>query len=197
MPTERSPKAREIIFHTRQLLTSGGYNSFSYADIAELVKIQKASIHHHFPSKVELVQAVLAEYREEARGGMAAISQQLNDPLAELKAYAGYWSTCIENGTSPFCICVMLSVELPKLPPEISSEVTGHFTDLANWLAALLQKGQSSGIFQLTETPDIQAKSFMSTVHGAMLSARALDDAELFQKIVDPVIDNLTCAPNK
>lgn len=188
---ERSPKAREIILHTRQLLTSGGYNSFSYADIAELVKIQKASIHHHFPSKVELVQAVVAEYREEARMGMAALDQQINDPLGELKAYVDYWSTCIRNGSSPFCICVMLSVEMPKLPREIANEVTRHFADLADWLAALLRKGEEGGIFKLSESPEIQAQLFMATVHGAMLAARALDNHELFHQIMAPVIENL------
>ncbi|PIF21624.1 TetR/AcrR family transcriptional regulator [Candidatus Pantoea floridensis] len=191
MLIERSPKAREIILHTRQLLTSGGYNSFSYADIAELVQIQKASIHHHFPSKVELVQAVVAEYREEARMGMAALEQNLNDPLLELQAYIDYWSACISEGTSPFCICVMLSVELPKLPREISSEVSGHFSDLADWLTALLRKGEISGIFQLDEAPEIQAKSVMATVHGAMLAARALENTALFQEIVHPVINRL------
>ncbi|REM97679.1 TetR/AcrR family transcriptional regulator, partial [Mycobacterium tuberculosis] len=50
-----SPKAVEIVGHARSLLESGGYNGFSYADIAARVNISKASIHHHFPSKAELV----------------------------------------------------------------------------------------------------------------------------------------------
>ncbi|KAE9771026.1 TetR family transcriptional regulator, partial [Escherichia coli] len=54
---ERSPKAREIMANTRQLLTTGGYKSFSYADLAERVGIRKASIHHHFPGKEDLVKA--------------------------------------------------------------------------------------------------------------------------------------------
>ncbi len=32
---------------------SGGYNGFSYADIAEVVGIRKTSIHHHFPTLPE------------------------------------------------------------------------------------------------------------------------------------------------
>ena len=78
---ERSPKAREIMANTRQLLTVGGYKSFSYADLAERVGIRKASIHHHFPSKEDLVHAVVQEYRAEARAGMEAMDQQIHDPL--------------------------------------------------------------------------------------------------------------------
>jgi TetR/AcrR family transcriptional repressor of nem operon len=31
----------------------------------------------------------------------------------------------------------------------------------------------------------------MATVHGAMLAARAFNDAKVFQQIVQPVIDNI------
>ncbi|MEF9673014.1 TetR family transcriptional regulator [Pseudomonas sp. PCH446] len=51
MNTELSAKATEIADYAQSLLALGGYNSFSYADIAERVRITKASIHHHFPSK--------------------------------------------------------------------------------------------------------------------------------------------------
>lgn len=33
----------------RSLIVSGGYNGFSYADIAEVPGIRKPGIHHHFP----------------------------------------------------------------------------------------------------------------------------------------------------
>lgn len=135
---ERSPKAREIMANTRQLLTTGGYKNFSYADLAERVGIRKASIHHHFPGKEDLVKAVVQEYRAEAQAGMEAMDQQIKDPLVKVKAYADYWSACIKDGTSPFCICVMLAVELPTLPTDIAGEVTGHFSDLSGWLSSQL-----------------------------------------------------------
>lgn len=46
------------------LIAERGYFGFSYADIAETVGIRKASIHHHFPSKVDLVVATLKEYEQ-------------------------------------------------------------------------------------------------------------------------------------
>lgn len=191
MATERSPKANEIISYTRQLLTTGGYQSFSFADISAKVNIRKASIHHHFPSKAELVKAVVTEYREEARAGMQAMSQQMNNPVAELQAYVDYWATCIREGSSPFCICAMLAVELPTLPPEVASEVSGHFSDLTEWLTSLLRRGESERRLQLPGTPADEASLLMATVHGAMLSARAFNDADIFRRIVQPLIDNI------
>lgn len=194
MNVELSPKAAEIVAHARSLLEAGGYNSFSYADISARVHISKASIHHHFPSKTELVRVVVARYREEAREGMAALEQQLADPLAELNAYADYWSTCIRGGTSSFCICAMLAMELPTIPSEIADEVRQHFQDLTAWLTSVLKKGKAKGQFHLQGSPAIEAKAFMAAVHGAMLAARGSDDPQTFETLVRLSIDKLTSA---
>lgn len=194
MPTELSPKAAEIAACARVLLAAGGYNSFSYADISAQVRISKASIHHHFPSKAELVRIVVAQYREEARQGLAALDTQLADPLAALRAYVDYWSACIRDGSAPFCICAMLAAELPTIPAEVAAEVRGHFQDLSAWLAALLKKGKARGQIHLHGSVAAEAKSFMATVHGAMLAARAFGDPQAFQAIVQPVLNRFTAA---
>lgn len=192
MTTERSQKANEIISYTRQLLTSGGYRSFSFADIAEKVNIRKASIHHHFPGKADLVRAVVVQYREEAQTGLQELSRTLDNPVAELQAYADYWSACIKEGSAPFCICAILAAELPGLPPEVAAEVSGHFADISGWLEAILRRGESAKVFQLRGTPSSEANQMMATVYGAMLAARAFNSAEIFQQIVQPAIDNIT-----
>ena len=192
MTVELSPKAAEIVAHTRSLLVAGGYNSFSYADLAERVSITKASIHHHFPSKAVLVRTVVSLYREEARNGLAGLSRQLDDPLSELNAYADYWSACIRSGDHPFCICAMLATELPTIPEEVAVEVRGHFHDLNAWLASVLKRGAAAGQFHLPNNPAISARAFMAAVHGAMLMARALDDPKSFATIVQPAILKLT-----
>ena len=188
---ERSPKAREIMANTRQLLTVGGYTSFSYADLAERVGIRKASIHHHFPSKEDLVHAVVQEYRAEARAGMEAMDQQIHDPLIKVKGYADFWSACIKDGTSSFCICVMLAVELPTLPADIAAEVTGHFSDLSDWLASLLRAGETQGVFKLNETAEVEASALMAGIHGAMLAARAFNNPLVFDQIAWPLINKI------
>lgn len=192
MDTELSPKASEIVACARSLLASGGYNGFSYADISEAVHISKASIHHHFPSKAELVQTVVVQYREDARAGMAMMEERTPDPVAQLQAYTGFWAACIRDGSLPFCICAMLAAELPAIPSEVATEVRGHFSDLAAWLASVLARGASQGVISLQASPEAEAMAFMAGVHGAMLSARAHGDPELFVTIVQPLMRRLT-----
>ena len=45
-----SSTADDILACARSLIVAGGYNGFSYADIADVVGIRKPSIHHHFAS---------------------------------------------------------------------------------------------------------------------------------------------------
>jgi len=194
MPAELSPTAALIVGHTRQLLAEGGYNSFSYADLSERVNITKASIHHHFASKELLVKAVVQGYRRDAAEGLASLALQLNDPVAELNAYAAYWAGCIRSGESPFCICAMLATEMPTIPEDVATEVKAHFATLLDWLTSVMERGLSASRFQLAAgmSPADAARNFLAAVHGAMLVARATGDAGAFEAIVQPAIVALT-----
>lgn len=186
-----SPKALEIIRRTNELLASGGYNGFSYADIAELVEVRKASIHHHFPAKSDLVKATVALHREATRRGLQSLDQLTPDPLERLVAYCRFWAECIEGSNPPICICALLAAELPAVPAEVAEEVKGHFKDLHAWVASNMEEGKSKGSMQLSDTPSAEASMFMASIHGAMLSARATGDARVFWEIAKLSTDRL------
>ena len=183
-----------ILTCARSLIVGGGYNGFSYADIAKVVGIRKASIHHHFPSKVDLVRALVARYREEAEAGMVYLERQTSDPLEQLQSYVGYWRSCITSAGAPFCICALLATEIPALPEEVGLEVRAHFRSLSAWLTSVLERGARTGQLRLTATPRAEAETFMATVHGAMLSARAYGDPAMFGVVTGPLLDRLTPA---
>ena len=191
MGSELSPKATEIAVCARSLIALRGYNGFSYADIAEAVGITKASIHHHFPSKAELVRRVVVAYRAEAAAGLAALATQVTDPGDRLQAWTRFWQNCLRERTLPFCICAMLSTEMPTIPDDVGAEVRGHFDDLSQWLAATLADGARTGQFTLHAAPAVEALAFMAAIHGAMISARAYGDAAVFTSISQGLLDRL------
>ena len=190
-----STTSDDILACARSLIVAGGYNGFSYADIADVVGIRKASIHHHFPSKVDLVRTLVARYREEAEAGMANLELQAPDPLEQLRSYTGYWEACITDASATFCVCALLASQLPVLPEEVGLEVRAHFKSLSAWLTSVLERGARHGQFQLTSTPAAEAEAFMATVHGAMLSARAYGDPKMFGLVTGPLLARL--APQK
>jgi TetR/AcrR family transcriptional repressor of nem operon len=184
--------ADEILRSARSLIIAGGYNGFSYADIAEMVGIRKASIHHHFPTKVDLVRTLLQRYRAEADAGIAEIERHAATPVDQLRSYTGYWESCIGDPTASFCVCALLASQLPVLPEEIAVELRAYFRGLSAWLTSVLGRGETSGDFALSGTASAEAETFMATVHGAMLSARAYGDPEVFAAITRPLIERLT-----
>ncbi len=178
-----SNTSEEILSCARALIVAGGYNGFSYADIASVVGIRKASIHHHFPSKVDLVKALVVQHRKATEEGIENLQQAIPDPLEQLRAYIKYWEKCIEDVSAPFCVCALLAGELPILPGEVAIEVRSYFRFLSAWMASVLERGIQQGTIRSMYTPQIEAEIFMATVHGAMLSARAYGDASMFGTI--------------
>src|ERR1700712_3553428 len=181
----------EIIRCARSLIVGGGYNGFSYADIAEVVGIRKASIHHHFPTKLDLVRTLLERYDEEFRAGLDATERSFPDPMDQLRAYVGFWESCIDDPTTAFCICALLASEIPLLPKELTQLVRNHFSTLSAWVASALERGADDGSIVLTSSATSEAEAFMATVHGAMLSARAYGDSKVFGVITQTVMERL------
>ncbi len=186
-----STKADDILRCARTLIVRGGYNGFSYADISGVVGIRNASIHHHFPSKADLVRRLVAQYRQEAEAGLAELERNVADPLEQLRAYVGYWEGCIADASHPFCVCAMLAGEIPVLPEAVAVEVRAHFRRLSAWLASVLERGVAEGRLTLTGSAGDNAEILMATVHGAMLSARAYGEPGMFGAITRRLLQRL------
>ncbi|WP_240975322.1 TetR/AcrR family transcriptional regulator [Paraburkholderia aromaticivorans] len=97
-------KVGTVPYRARRALATGsprfgrrGYSGFSYADVADAINIRKASIHHHFPSKTDLVIAVVNEWRAAFDADMASLQASGADALAQLRAYIGHWERCIAD----------------------------------------------------------------------------------------------------
>ena len=187
----QSTRADDILNCARALIVRGGYNSFSYADISKVVGIRTASIHHHFPSKSDLVRVLVARYRQEASDGLAQLEQAIPDPLDQLRAYLGYWERCFADTAAPFCVCALLAGEIPVLPDDVAAEVRSHFRRLADWLTGVFERGAAQGSLRLFATARADAEMFMATTHGAMLSARAYGDATVFGAITRPLLERI------
>ena len=184
--------ADRILQTARTLISDLGYSAFSYADIAEAVQIRKASIHHHFPTKASLVVAVLKNHRERLLQGTQFLTQENVAPLARLHAYVQHWEGCIRDKSEPFCIAALLAAELPSLPEEVCVEVQKHFLELSGWIRGTLEEGVRKRSLKLQGPPEDEAQTFMATVHGAMLSARALGSGDVFQAVTTSALQRIS-----
>ncbi|PAY03956.1 TetR family transcriptional regulator [Bradyrhizobium sp. UFLA03-84] len=183
--------SEKILDVAQSLIVAGGYNGFSYADISAAIGIRKASIHHHFPTKAELVSALVDRYRQQTQLGLTALREPSASPADQLQAYVNFWQACIRDATLPFCVCAMLAGEMPILPEQVASRVRAHFHHLAAWLTSVLRAGAEQRLLRLEKRPEEEAQMLMASVHGAMLSARAFNDPGLFAAIITPQVAKL------
>jgi len=188
---KQSSTADEILRSARKLIVVGGYDSFSYSDIAKSVGIRKASIHHHFPTKADLIRTLVAEYRKEANQGIAALERNMTSPVDQLRAYVMYWQTCITDDSHPMCVCALLASQIPALPDEVALEVRAHFRSLSGWLASVLERGASKRLIRLKKSAVEEGELFMASIHGAMMSARAYQDPKIFGVVAQQILERV------
>ncbi len=188
---QKTSTSEKILDIAQSLIVAGGYNGFSYADISDAIGIRKASIHHHFPTKAELVSVLVDRYTHRAKAALNSLRERDVSPVEQLQIYLDYRQKCILDASAPFCVCAMLAGEMQMLPDEVASSVRAHFRNLAEWLASVLKAGIEQDLFRLDNLPEEEAQILMALVHGAMLSARALGDPNLFLAIVNPQVARL------
>jgi TetR/AcrR family transcriptional repressor of nem operon len=186
--------ADRIIHTAHTLIADRGYAAFSYADIADQIKVSKATIHHHFPSKENLAIAVLRRHRSRLVENLAALDGAVHDPLERLRLYMRHWETCIRTKTEPMCIAALLGAELPSLPRNVATETSLHFVALHGWLQKTIELGLKQRTIWSTQTASREAEVIMATVHGAMVSARAYSSSKVFGQIVGATLLRLSCA---
>lgn len=183
--------AERILKTAEALMVQRGYSAFSYADIADAVKIRKPSIHHHFPTKAGLVVAVLKSYRNRLIEATEMLDRQIKNPWKRLEAYVQYWEGCIRDRTAPFCIAALLAAELPSLPEDVQAEVVLHFQTLSGWMERVLNEGVKAKVIHLQAPAATEAQTLMAIVHGAMLSARTTGNCEVFQLVTGAALQRI------
>lgn len=187
----QSDTADRILESAHALLAERGYAAFSYADIAEMVKIRKPSIHHHFPSKAILVTAVLKQHRNKLGLALNDLTHHVSNPLNRLEAYVLYWEKCIRDKTEPICIAALLGAELPTLPDEVKAEVKRYFRDLKEWIRETMEQGHAQGVLRLEQPAAVEAETFIALVHGAMISARVYGTSKVYTTVTQDALRRL------
>ncbi len=174
--SELSATAERVVDAAEGLVQLRGYNGFSYDDVASLVGIKKPSIHHHFPTKAELVAVVTQRYTHRFRTALVAIEGQHAQAPERLRAYAGLFEQTFAQNRR-LCVCGMLGTEAESLPDRVNAEVQAFFRINLDWLGAVLANGQHQGTVRAKVPAPQLAEAFFCALEGAMVLCRGLASA--------------------
>ncbi len=165
-----SPTARRIVDTARGLIQRGGYNGFSYDDIARELDIKKPSVHHHFRSKALLGAVVVRQYLQDFRLKLAEIERREPDLHGQLQAYVDLY-VATYGGHRLLCPCGMLSAEASELPEEVQAEVTQFLAANLDWLTARFAQALPAAN---ADGAQALALSLLSMLMGSMVVGRGL-----------------------
>jgi len=178
-----------ILDIAERLVQVRGYNAFSYADIAAELRIQKAAVHYHFPSKDDLGKQLVVRYRARFRDLLAAIDRH-DDARRRLRDYAQLYIDTLKEDER-MCLCGMLAADFTTLPRPVRDEVRRFFDDHEQWLAAVLAAGLKAKQLRFAGTAEIAARSLLSSLEGAMLVARCHGEPARFRAVVERLLSDL------
>lgn len=191
-----SDRRTELLERAEFLMRTRGYSDFSYADLAKAVEIRKASIHHHFPTKQDLGEALIHDYLDRFCTVLEEIKSESDSARGRLTAFAKLFASSLTQGMLP--LCGALSAERDALPENMRSLVSKFFQVHLSWLEDVLDAGIASGELRSDRPAKRLAVLLLQTLEGGCLVSWGLDDQEVvlwgFEEMLNSlVLPNLTC----
>jgi TetR/AcrR family transcriptional repressor of nem operon len=191
MPTvRRNDTATRILDVALRLVQVQGFNAFSYADVSAELRITKASLHHHFPTKAALGKALITRYKASFLAALDEIDRRAADPHSKLRAYADIYVSVLKQ--ERMCLCGMLAADFETLPKAMRASVTEFFRENEEWLARLLDEGRSAGAMRFDGAPAATAAFLVSSLEGAMLVARSFGAVSRLESVVETLLASLS-----
>lgn len=165
---------RERLLDVAQdLIQRRGLNAMSFQDLSDSVGIRKASVHHHFASKAEMVDALLERYLSAFRAILDEIVASRASGKTKLRRYCGLFvDTLASEGNNKGCLCGMLLAELASLDETGRQKVKQFLEANSSALESILSAGAEDGTLKLQGPNATTARMVLATLEGGLLVAR-------------------------
>jgi AcrR family transcriptional regulator len=188
MLKEQNTKER-ILEIAEHLIMSRGYNGFSYKDIATELKVKNAAIHYHYPSKADLGVAVIRCARSRVNKWHKMILNQEASPLDMLNRYFETYLNYLNSGEY-VCLGGALETDFHTFPADMQNEIKKYASELIQWMAAILSTGREKKLFSFSSAPEDKAIFILSSVKGALQTAR-VSSRNSFSQVLDTIKNDL------
>ena len=177
----------------QDLIQRRGVNGMSFQDISDAVKIRKASIHHHFASKQDLVEALLVRYRAEFGVLLTEILDSRAKAKGKLLRYGALFEGTLQAGNQDkSCLCGMLAAEVFSLDDGPVRSVKGFMQDNVKFLTKVLKEGKKDGSLAIRGNVEDSASMILAAFEGGLLVARADGGPEQLSAIIRNLVSLLT-----
>jgi TetR/AcrR family transcriptional regulator, transcriptional repressor for nem operon len=178
-----------ILDAAEMLVQTRGFNGISYADIAGEVGVTKANLHHHFGSKAQMGDALLARYAERFFAALAKIDKTGGTGLRRLEAYTALYEGVVRMNR--LCLCGVLAAEYDTLPAPMRKTVRGFFDGNEVWIERVIKLGRKDGSLASRGNALEEARVLLAGLEGAMLITRPKRDYLRFKSLARALVSGI------
>ncbi|MDZ7840986.1 MAG: TetR/AcrR family transcriptional regulator [Gammaproteobacteria bacterium] len=178
-----------IIESARLLVQDASYDGFSFRDIAERVGIRKASIYYHFETKESLAVAMLNQATDGF--GQWASQMERKTPIERLHAYCFDFYLARLQAGKKLCPGGAFTAAWPNLGEKVRQAVNRLFDAQHRFVKQALTDASAADSGYKGENPDETASWFIACVQGAIVTARARGEQQLFGRLCSRTLQQL------
>jgi len=166
-----SSTREQIIDKAFELMLQRGMNGFSYRDISEPLGVANAAIHYHFPSKTDLIKALIDENHQTLRRSTSEFMAYGGDARTQLEGLFEFTMNQCQCGR-PICMVGALAIDYDELSDEIKEANNSFMRDSVTWLERVLKVGREQKEFKFNGDSLSKARSILAMIQGARQMAR-------------------------
>jgi TetR/AcrR family transcriptional repressor of nem operon len=183
--------ATRVLDAAQAFIQDRGFNAFSYRDLAEMIGIRAASIHYHFPKKVDLARAVMKRYSDELEVRLREIEGEAESHRARLEAFVNLYRET--KGSGQICLCGSLIADVRTLPDDVRDLAAGYLDRSAAWVRRTVEEGVAGGEFRPVGSIDDLASTLIAGLQGALLMDRAQEGSKVLERVERTFHSSLGC----
>ena len=173
-----------LVLTAMQLFWEKGYNSTSIADVLQTAKANSGSLYYFFPSKADLLAAVLDLYHE----GIGPMLLEpawagVEDPIERIFALlARYRKSLADTDCFYGCPIGSLALELHEPDPAVRERLARNFDAWIEAVAECLRQAKPRLSADLNRRE--LAQFVLTTMEGGVMQARTFRDINYFDAAV-------------
>jgi TetR/AcrR family transcriptional repressor of nem operon len=159
----------KIVELGRDFIQQVGYHSFSYKQIAAILNIKNAAVHHYYPAKEDLGLAVIEKDRSDFKRMVEATVNDTATAKTEalLKSYEQYFAD-----DNKLCMVGTLGSAFKDIPEKMQSASKAYIDEIAKWLTNTFKDGVASGEFHFKGTADEMTTHWITSLSGSLIIGR-------------------------
>lgn len=166
-------KKQQLLKLAEEKVRQGGYNNFSFRELANEAGIKSASVHYHFATKADLGAELAASYTDKFIVALGKPDSLEGNPV--LRFIEGFRTALIVD--QQMCLCGLFGAESAGLPEKVQRETQVFFQRNIRWL--------TQAFMAVSQIDEVLAKAkaikLLALLEGAMLMSNTMQDNSLFE----------------